>query len=76
MTDPLQCTFDDAARNHLRNGIRLSTAAKVDFFEEMVTFAMHFGARNRTREREELRPGAIDSISRAGSGPGDTEKIL
>lgn len=52
MADPLQCTFTDAARNHLRNGIRLSTAAKVDFFEAMVTFAVNFGARDRTRERE------------------------
>jgi hypothetical protein len=26
MSDPLQCTYTDAARNHLRDGIRLSTA--------------------------------------------------
>lgn len=60
MTDPLQCTFADAARNHLRDGIRLSTAAKVDFFEEMVTLAVHFGARNRTSERERLQSGGVD----------------
>ena len=47
LPEPLQCTFEDARRNHLRDGIALSTAAKVAFFEEMVTFAMHFGARDR-----------------------------
>jgi hypothetical protein len=51
MSDPLQCTYADAARNHLRDGIRMSTAAKVDFFEEMVALAVHFGARNRTKDR-------------------------
>ena len=64
MTDPLQCTFADAARNHLRDGIRLSTAAKVDFFEEMVTLAVHFGARNRTIERE--MPGPESATTTAG----------
>lgn len=47
MTDPLQCTFEDARRNQLRDGIALSTSAKVAFFEEMVTFAHKFGARDR-----------------------------
>lgn len=47
MTDPLQCTFEDARRNHLRDGIALSTASKVAFFEEMVAFAFRFGARDR-----------------------------
>ena len=36
MTDALQCTFEDARRNLLRDGIALSTQAKVDYFEEMV----------------------------------------
>lgn len=62
MTDPLQCTFADAARNHLRDGIRLSTAAKVDFFEEMVTLAVHFGARNRTAERKSDPSGGVAPI--------------
>jgi len=47
VNDPLQCTWDDAARNHLRDGIELSTAAKIDFFESMVSFALKFGARDR-----------------------------
>ena len=49
MTTPdlLQCTFDDARRVHLRHGISLSTRAKVDFFEEMISFASRFGARDR-----------------------------
>lgn len=49
--DPLQCTFDDARRVHLRQGITLSTRAKVDFFEEMVAFAVRFGARDRLEGR-------------------------
>ena len=51
MSDPLQCTFEDARRNHLRDGIALSTAAKVAFFEEMVMLAARFGARDRHAER-------------------------
>jgi hypothetical protein len=52
MTDPLQCTYDDARRNHLRDGIALSTRAKVEYFEEMVAFIAHFGARDRLAVRE------------------------
>lgn len=47
MSDPLQCTFEDARRVHLLEGIALSTSAKVALFEEMLTFALHFGARDR-----------------------------
>ncbi len=47
MPDSLQCTYEDARLNHLRDGIALSTSAKVDFFEEMLSFALHFGARDR-----------------------------
>ena len=50
MSDPLQCTYEDARRNHLRDGIALSTAAKIAFFEEMVELAMRFGARDRLVE--------------------------
>lgn len=49
--DPLQCTYEDARRNHLRDGIALSTSAKVDFFEEMVSLAVRFGARDRLAGR-------------------------
>lgn len=50
MTDALQCTFEDARRNLLRDGIALSTQAKVDFFEEMVELIVRFGARDRLAE--------------------------
>ncbi len=53
MTDPLQCTFDDARRQHLRDGIAMSTAAKIAWFEEMVTLAVRFGAVDRLRDRPE-----------------------
>lgn len=49
--DPLQCTYEDARRVHLRQGIALSTRAKVEFFEEMVAFAVRFGARDRLEGR-------------------------
>lgn len=51
MTDPLQCTFEDASRQHLRDGIAMSTAAKIVWFEVMVTLAVHFGAVDRLRDR-------------------------
>jgi hypothetical protein len=54
--DPLQCTWDDACRNSLRQGIALDTRAKVAFFEEMVSFAARFGARDRL-----ARPGDSES---------------
>ena len=51
MTDPLQCTFEDARRQHLRDGIAMSTAAKIAWFEEMVTLAVRFGAVDRLRDQ-------------------------
>lgn len=54
--DPLQCTYEDARRVHLRQGIALSTRAKVDFFEEMVSFAFRFGARDRLADRRIKEP--------------------
>lgn len=50
MNDALQCTFEDARRNLLRDGIELSTRAKVDWFEEMVALIAHFGAHDRLAE--------------------------
>lgn len=57
--DPLQCTYDDARRVHLRQGIALSTRAKVDFFEEMVSFVARFGARDRLAGRRASAPAAV-----------------
>jgi len=58
-SDPLQCTFEDARRVHLREGIALSTQAKVDFFEEMVALAVRFGARDRLAGRRGNPPDAM-----------------
>lgn len=48
MTQPFDaasgCTFEDAERAHLRQWIALSSAAKVDFFEEMIQLAYQSGA--------------------------------
>lgn len=59
VNDPLQCTHEDARRNHLRDGIALSARDKVAYFEEMAEFALHFGARDQLAAREE---GARDSF--------------
>lgn len=69
--DPLQCTFEDARRNHLRQGIALSTRAKIDFFEEMVALAAHFGARDRLAGRRKApdsgpTPGLAASVGQVG----------
>lgn len=64
MTDPLQCSYDDARRNHLRDGIALSTRAKVEYFEEMVALIAHFGARDRLAVRDSPPPAAQTAISR------------
>lgn len=47
MTNPLQCTFEDARRQHLLDGVAMSTADKIAWFEEMVTLAVRFGAVDR-----------------------------
>jgi hypothetical protein len=53
MSDPLRYTFEEARRQQLRDGIALSTAAKVAWFEEMVTLAVRFGARDRLADRRD-----------------------
>lgn len=42
-------THNKVRRQHLRDGIALSTQAKVGFFEEMVALAGRFGAHDRLR---------------------------
>lgn len=56
--DPLQCTYADARRATLLQGIDLDTRAKVAFFEEMVSFAVAFGARDRLADRHTPEPRA------------------
>ena len=51
---------------HLREGIALSTRAKVDFFEEMVAFAVRFGARDRLEGRRV--GGGGDAACNPGGG--------
>ena len=62
MTDPLQCTYEDARRNQLLQGIALSTADKIAFFEEMVDFILNFGARDRLAVREPESPDADAAV--------------
>lgn len=49
MKTELPATYDEVRRQQLRDGIALSTRAKIEFFEEMVTLALRFGARDRLR---------------------------
>ena len=46
----LKCTFEDAERNHLRDGIRMSTRDKIQSFEDMLDFAWKSGAIKQLRE--------------------------
>ena len=55
MNDPLRYTFDDARRQQLRDGVALSTAAKIAWFEEMVSLAVRFGAVDRLRDQPRER---------------------
>lgn len=43
----MRCTFEDAERNHLLDGIRMSTRGKIELFEEMLDFAWKTGAIKR-----------------------------
>lgn len=42
-------THNEVRRQQLRDGLKLSTQAKVGFFEEMVALAVQFGAYDRLR---------------------------
>ncbi|NOT88853.1 MAG: hypothetical protein HOP03_11800 [Lysobacter sp.] len=63
MNDPLRYTFDDARRQQLRDGVALSTSAKVAWFEEMVALVVRFGARDRHADR--LERSVIDETDSA-----------
>ncbi len=61
-SDSLRCTYDDARRNTLLQGIALDTRAKVAFFEEMVSFALKFGAIDRLREGRTLNSASSSDL--------------
>lgn len=46
----LKCTFEDAERNHLLDGIRMTTEDKIHMFESMLDFAWRAGAIKQLRE--------------------------
>lgn len=46
----LKCTFEDAERNHLLDGIRMTTDDKIHMFESMLDFAWRAGAIKQLRE--------------------------
>ncbi len=68
--DPLQCTYDDARRTTLIQGIALDTRAKIAFFEEMVSLAHKFDARDRLADAR-TKPGTSTTSSSTPS-PTDT----
>jgi hypothetical protein len=57
-------TFEDLERAQLRAWMQLDTAAKIDFFEEMVAIAYQSGA--LTPERLALRDRAPGSTAQDG----------
>ena len=48
----LKCTFEDAERNHLLDGIRMSTRDKIQSFEDMLDFAWRSSAIQQLRTSE------------------------
>lgn len=59
MRDPLTYTFEDARRQHLLDGIAMSTADKVAWFEEMVELVVKVGAVDRLAGK---RRGDVDVL--------------
>lgn len=53
MPDPLQCTFEDARRQLLLDGIAMSTADKIAWFEQMVELVVKVDAVNRLAAEQE-----------------------
>lgn len=69
--DPtLRCTFADAERNHLLDGIRMSVRDKIAFFEAMIELAARSGALQRARQMEmEASLSRRSSSPTVGTGP-------
>ena len=47
----LECTHEDAERNHLRDGLRMSADQRFAFFEDMLAIAAASGALERELSR-------------------------
>lgn len=47
----LECTYEDAERNHLRDALRMSFEQRFAFFEEMLAIAAASGALKRELDR-------------------------
>lgn len=60
----LSCTFEQAERNHLLVGMRMSTAAKIAWFEEMVAFAHAADAKRVETTRTARAEGASEVQTR------------
>lgn len=47
----LECTYEDAERNHLCDGLRMSASERFAFFEDMLAIADASGALKRELDR-------------------------
>lgn len=65
--DDLRCTFEDAERNNLLAGIRMSTRAKIELFEEMLDLAWKTGAIKKADVS--VSPESLSSASAKTSSP-------
>jgi hypothetical protein len=70
-SDPLKCTFEDARRQTLLQGIALSTRAKIAFFEEMVTLAVTVGAHDRLAARRAAATGRSENRPCTAASPNE-----
>ena len=63
MNDPLRYTFEDAEDQLLRDGIAMSTADKIAWFEEMVSMIVKVGAVDRLVDEPGHPARAVDGTT-------------
>lgn len=63
MNDPLRYTFEDAEDQLLRDGIAMSTADKIAWFEEMVSMIVKVGAVDRLADEPGHPACAVDGTT-------------
>lgn len=56
-SDRLRCTFENAERNYLLDGMRMSTRDKIQSFEDMLDFAWRTGAIKHLRNSTQVTGG-------------------